>query len=232
MSDGARRSGWVYAGVGCTVVAFAFLAAVVGLGFWLFRSASTMQTEMKDPASREAKAKAFLGAAEIPDGYHASFAISVPFVMDLAILGDREPEFGKESRFFDRRGFIYLRTLRSRRDDTRVRAFLEGRAGPEEIAPGAGVQLREEEEVGHGVLERKDVTIRYVAKKGTLVTHGQTLVGLTSFLVFECPGDDKMRMGIWFGPDPGGSGASRFAGSPADEEAIRRFTSHFSPCAS
>lgn len=229
-----KRGPWTYLGVGCTVVAFALLAAVVGLGYWFYQSASKMREEMTEPASREAKAKAVLGCTEIPEGYHAALAVSVPFVMDLAILGDRAPEAGNGGRLFDRRGFVYLRTLR-RRNEAEIEKFFEGKATQvDQIVPGAGVTLSEGEEVGRGILDRGDLKVRYLARKGTLTTRGETIAGITSFLLFQCPGDSRSRIGIWFGPDTseGKTGPDRFAGTPADEGAIRQFTSRFFPCAS
>jgi hypothetical protein len=220
-------------GVGCTVVAFAVLAAVVALGFWFYRSAGRMRQEMTNPASREAKAKAVLGCTEIPEGYHASLAVSVPFVMDLAILGDREPEGGKNARLFDRRGFVYIRTLRHR-NAAEIESFFEGKAKVDQIVPGAGVEISGGKEIARGLLERSDLKIRYLSKTGTLTTRGESIAGITSFLLFECPGDSRSRMGIWFGPDTseGKTGPERYAGTPADESAIREFTSHLFPCAS
>jgi hypothetical protein len=220
-------------GVGCTVVAFAVLAAVVALGYWFYRSAGRMREEMTNPESRAAKARSVLGCTEIPEGYHAALAVSVPFVMDLAILGDRESVAGEKPRLFDRRGFVYIKALRHR-NDAEIESFFDGKAKVDQIVPGAGVEISGGEEIARGVLERSDVRIRYLAKTGTLTTRGESIAGITSFLLFECPADSRARMGIWFGPDTseGKSGPERYAGTPADESAIREFTSHFFPCAS
>jgi hypothetical protein len=233
LSATAKRGTWTYVGVGCAVVGFGVLAAVVALGYWFYRSADRMRHEMTDAGSREAKAKAVLGCTEIPAGYHASLAVSIPFVMDMAILGDREPEIGKDGRLFERRGFVYVKTLRHR-SAADVEKFFEGKAAVDQIVPGAGVTISEGEEIGRGILSRGDVTIRYLSRKGTLTTRGQSVAGINSFLLFECPGDSRSRMGIWFGPDTaeGTSGPERYAGTPADESAIRDFTSHLFPCAS
>ena len=49
----------------------------------------------------------------------------------------------------------------------------------------------------------------------------------------DCPQDDRLRMGLWFIPDPAPrekpEGAA-FAGTPADPEAIRNFAGHFRFC--
>jgi hypothetical protein len=233
LSADGKRGPWTYVGIGCTIAAFLVLAAIVAAAYWLYEWSSRAKDEMTDPAVREVKAKAVLGCTQIPRGYQASFAVSVPFVMDLAILGDREPASVEDGQFFERRGYLYVKTLK-RKTPAEIEAFFEGKAEVDQIAPGAGVTIREAEEIGRGTVERGDVRIRYLARKGTITVRGAPVAGITSFLFFECPGDTRTRIGIWFGPDEsaGKDEAVRYAGTPADPEAIRAFTSHFSPCGS
>jgi hypothetical protein len=234
VTEGKSRSPWVYVGVGCTVVAVVLLAAVVGLGFWVYRAAKKIQVDMKDPIAREAKVKTLLGARDLPAGYRASLSVSIPFLMDMAILGDREPEFGKDAKLFDKRGFIFVKTIKPR-DDAKLDAWLEGKGEDKEMVPGSGVDVVEGQEIGRGTIEREDMKVHYVAQRGALNVHGQSVDGISSFLVIECPGDNKFRLGIWFGPDldpPESAGSAGFSGTPADESAIREFLSHFAPCAS
>ncbi len=88
----AQRSPWFYVGVGCVVIIVLGLAVTALGGFWLFRSAKKLEEELKDPVARAEKVKKILGADELPEGYHALVAFSVPFVMETAILSDQEPD--------------------------------------------------------------------------------------------------------------------------------------------
>jgi hypothetical protein len=209
-------------------------------------TAGEQEARLPGSRAREARVQSLLGCPRIPEGYHASLAISIPFLMDMVILGDREPVFGKDSRLFEKRGFVYVKMLRRGKSGASVQDFFDGKARVEQLIPGAGVEISEGEEIVRGTLARSDVSIRYLSRRGTIKTRGQSMSGITTFLVFECPGDARSRVGIWFGPEaapdkgddpstgrtgaPGG--APPLAGTPADENAIREFTSHFSPCAS
>ena len=52
-------------------------------------------------------------------------------------------------------------------------------------------------------------------------------------MLVDCPRDTRMRMAIWFGPDPtpeARAESASFAGSLADEDALRESMGHFSLC--
>src|SRR5436309_3348754 len=109
------------------------------------------------------------------------------------------------------------------------------------------VQIENREELGHGTIKRDDLMLHYIANRGSIRVRGDRVTGISTLLYIECPGDDKFRMGIWFGPETGsgetgegdkehggddlagggaedkkqGGAADRYAGTPADESAIR-----------
>ena len=142
---------------------------------------------------------------------------------------------------------------------TEVYDYVDGKADPSEMLGRGQVQIEDKEELGHGTIKRDDLTLHYIAHRGTIRVHGDRVTGISTLLYIECPGDEKFRMGIWFGPDTGsgeagegegeekhggaglagggkerekeqGGSANRYAGTPADESAIREFMSHFAPC--
>jgi hypothetical protein len=56
---------------------------------------------------------------------------------------------------------------------------------------------------------------------------------VTTLVFVDCPRDTRQRMGIWFGPDPAPETAVEsvdWAGSVADEAAMRDFLGHFKLC--
>src|SRR5215813_3669824 len=87
-----KTSPWVYVGIGCLVVVVIGVAAVGTVAFYGYRKAKQFTEEMKNPAAREAKVKSILHAETLPPGYYAVIGMSVPFVMDMAMLSDKEPK--------------------------------------------------------------------------------------------------------------------------------------------
>src|SRR5436309_9866560 len=75
------------------------------------------------------------------------------------------------------------------------------------------VQIENKEELGHGTIKRDDLTLHYIANRGTIRVRGDRVTGISTLLYIECPGDEKFRMGIWFGPDAGSSEAGEGEGN-------------------
>jgi hypothetical protein len=54
-----------------------------------------------------------------------------------------------------------------------------------------------------------------------------------TFFSFDCPGDNRARLGVWFSPDPAPGRPNAevdLAGTTGDPEKIREFVGHFEPC--
>jgi hypothetical protein len=52
-------------------------------------------------------------------------------------------------------------------------------------------------------------------------------------MLVDCPGDTRLRTGVWYAPDPApqaSSDAVDLAGTPADPAAIQAFMGHFRLC--
>src|SRR5206468_2925010 len=90
----------------------------------------------------------------------------------------------------------------------KFRDYVDGKADPSEILSRGQVQIESREELGHGTIKRDDLTLHYIANRGTIRVHGDRVTGISTLLYIECPEDSKFRMGIWFGPDTGSSEAS------------------------
>ncbi|HEY4589338.1 MAG TPA: hypothetical protein VII86_08910, partial [Thermoanaerobaculia bacterium] len=84
-----QTSPWVYIGVGCGVAVLLALAGIVGFTFLVYRQGKEMVQGFKDPKTREAKTRQVLPYDNLPAGYYAGGAMSIPFLMDFAILSDR-----------------------------------------------------------------------------------------------------------------------------------------------
>jgi hypothetical protein len=56
---------------------------------------------------------------------------------------------------------------------------------------------------------------------------------LMTFFSFDCPGDNRARLGVWFAPDPAPGKPNAevdLTGTIGDPEKIREFVRHFAPC--
>jgi len=244
-----KTSPWVWVGLGCGGLVFISAVLVVGLGMFFYGKFRNFEKQFKDPAVREQRVREVLGAQDLPDGYYAVMTFSIPWVMDMAMLSDHElidrPE-GESSRTFEHQGFIYVRMPFTPKDAS-WQEFLDGKRSPDELLRSGKVRIHQREKIGRGSVPGPDgATYHYVATRGEIEIERNRMEGITTLIAVECPSDRKFRLGIWFGPDPstrpdGGptdsEGADRadrpaasYAGTPADESAIKEFMSHFSLC--
>ncbi len=228
-------SPWVYVGVGCLLAVFALVAVVVGIGAWGFSQLREFGRTMEDPVARTELAIEFLATDELPEGYNAVIAISIPFLMETVVLSDKEPgEDGQVNRF-DERGFVYFKMLSVGEQEQELRDFFEGRTDNSQVLrQSSGVSVDTDELIDRGVIEEESRTLRWAAYRGEIDRGSSELgEGLTTMVMFECPGAERVRMGIWFGPDPSPDvpiDEADFSGSVADPSAIQSFMSAFDVC--
>jgi len=232
MPNDKKTSPWLYVGIGCAVALGILVIAVVGVGIVGYRYARQVGEELKDPVARAAKVKTVLGANTIPSGYYPLMGLSIPFVLETAILSDvEEPESG--GRPFEHRGFIYMNMMGASKQHQELRDFFEGRITESSMLKQQSIRMRAGDMIGRGEIKDKDRRILYVAQRGRVEMRNADIDGVTAMLLIECPGDTRARLGIWFGPDPDPLTpvkAANFKGSPADQDEIRSFAAHFDFC--
>lgn len=228
-----RRSPWLYALFGCLGLVAVIVVVIAVLAFVGVRTARNIAADNEDPERRGQRALEILGAAEAPGGYHAVAVVSVPFVIDMAILSDLpagdEPWAGE----FGERGFYYVQALWGGDD---LRAFFDGETSEAATLRDMGLELDLEEHLERGDLDRRDVTTRWATFRGsTMFGPGEQIGELVTLIEFDCPGDERMRMGIWFGPamETGGEDETQ-DGDATDSipgsDAIAAFLEPIHPC--
>ena len=226
-----KYTAWHYVGCGCAIL---FVLAVLGIGgcFWMVTNwGRQMQAELEDPEARAAKARSLLGYEELPEGYHAGISFSVPLVMDVVILGDRELPAGddlqsleSEGDLFRERGFLYFK----------MRSFGQGREAVREEMD-MDVDFVPDELVAEGEVEAGGATVRYIAELGETALGTGRIPSVQTELEIDC-GDGFFREAVWFEPIPGAEPGQEevpeesLAGTPADEAALKRFLDHFRFC--
>lgn len=238
MVEKKRTSPWVYVGVGCLVAVLAIVAVIVAIGAWGFTQVRQMQRTMEDPVARTAAAAETLGARELPEGYHAMVALSVPFgVMETTMLTDRQPDEDGNLRRFGEHGFVYFESMSVRDQAQKMRDFFAGTSdNTDEFFGNASIRVNDREFIARGTIDAATGTLRWATYRGRVAVSEQrdADMGLSAMVMFECPGAERMRMGIWFGPDRNPDtpiAQADFTGTVADPAEIQRFMAHFNVCA-
>lgn len=232
-----KPSAWSYVGCGCSVLALlGVLGAVSG---WLFLSDKFQEVadDMNDPAARTAKVKKTLGAAALPEGYHAVMTLSVPLAMDTAVLSTRRLDVPQGLQKGDERFFMYMHLKSSPGTDLEaLRAYLEGRSEDASVLARNNIHLRTRDIIGRGTLQLEGWRLLYLLHRGVMDTRSsgqKNGPGLNSLSLIECPGQSSIRIGLWMSPDtsPGTSlDQLDVKGTPVDADALKAFMSHFNPC--
>ncbi|HYU33657.1 MAG TPA: hypothetical protein VEW48_16010 [Thermoanaerobaculia bacterium] len=279
-SSTSSTLGWL--GCGCGALVMVVMACIVGMTWFGYRKGKEIERTFKDPAARMAATREILRWRELPEGYYPAGAVSIPMLMDMAILSDEEPRPGRagHGRAFRHRGLIFmsfnswfsnerelLRWMRGetkeaprwiRRSDAKIDPKRVLKRGTVEVdgqsilyvvsrgdamtgvpeppeppapprPPGDGKAAPAEREPAPETTDLGDRTAE--AEPETPETPRRE--SLMTFFSFDCPGDNRARMGVWFAPDPAPGKPNAevdLTGTIGDPETIREFVAHFAPC--
>ncbi|HYI03003.1 hypothetical protein [Hyalangium sp.] len=231
-----KRSPWLYVGIGCGALLLLGIGGFIfGVAF-LFKKGKQYTEDLSNPIARTEMVKKALGAQTLPEGYHGVMALSVPAIMDMAVLSTRSPDAPAAGQTGDVRSFVYFFIKRSSvTDQEQLKKYLEGQSNDASVLARNNVSLGEGEILGRGAIELEGRRVLYVTQRGELETEHDDREGpgLNSILFIECQGQERMRMGIWMAPDPSPGAPLEqldLKGTPADPEALRAFMSHLNPC--
>jgi hypothetical protein len=240
MNGTKKTSPWVYIGIGCAALVVLIITGVALMGYFSYRWAKQFEAEMKDPKAREAKALTVLGCKSLPAGYYPMVSMSIPFVMDMAMLSDEPPDARGEMRGSGQRGFFYFQYLNAREKDQELRDYFEGKTDDDSVLRRnqIDVYLQTKETIRRGVLKMPDHSLMFMAQRGSIEMgrrRGRSgrSDGINTLILVDCPHDTRMRMAFWFGPDPDPTApvaTANFVGTPADPNALRDFMGHFALC--
>jgi len=227
-----RTSPWVYVAIGCGGALLLALLGLVGFGVIVYRKGKQIEAEMKDPAARASKVREVLHG-DVPEGYYPVFALSVPFLMDMAMLGDHPPDAkGAPDKRMDR-GFIYVQSVTTGQQQDELKRYFEGKTDNAEALRRGNIHIDAKETIRRGALDIPGQDTLYLAQRGNIAMNESRSHGLTTMILIDCPQDTRQRLGIWFGPDPAPDEPVEkveWTGSVADEAAMRDFMGHFKLC--
>jgi hypothetical protein len=235
-----KKSGtspWVYIGCGCAGLVILGMVTFSGFTYFAYRKGKEIEKTWSDPKAREEKAREVLVYDKLPEGYYPLGAMSIPFVMDMAMIGDDPPPAGAkpdDHEGFKDRGFMYFKVRRMGKGDREVRDFMAGKGKkPDWIQSGS--DFDDQEVLRRGEVAMSGQKILFSALRGEVDVNNQRKDGITTMMLIDCAQakDERVRFGLWFGPDPGpGEPADKLnlAGTNADPAAIQAFASHFRFC--
>ena len=200
------RSPWVYVGAGCGVVLLLAVLMVAGVAVFGFRAVRDIERDLEDPSRRLTRATENLGVEALPEGYFAVIGLTIPFLLEVTVLSDQEPDESGRLEGFDRAGFVYLRVRNFGDMATELRSFFEGGSGDVRALREANIDLELREELARGTLDVSDIDVRWVTFRGE-IDLGETMGsndfdGLTTLIWPECGNDVRVRLGVWFGEEP------------------------------
>lgn len=219
-------------GCGCGGAMALVLATIVGLAWFGYRQGDRFRDALRDPESRAAASLEVLGYRELPAGYHPMGGFSIPLVMEMAMLSDRDPGPGETVEgpedAFGRRGFVFMATRSWGGRERELREYFRGERDRATFFQEIDQRFEGEEALGRGSVRAGGAEVSYVAERGRMELGGSREPTVLARLLVACGGDSRLRAAMWFEPAPG-SGEG-YGGTPADPEALRRFLDHFRLC--
>lgn len=231
-----KPSPFAYVGCGCAMLVAVGILAVVGFFLFAGRQVEQFRTDMASDASRTATAQKLLGAQSLPPGYFSVLVLSVPMVADTVVLSTYRADVPANHQKGELRIFQYMAPKTSSPQGVEsFAAYLEGRSQDTTVLARSKIHLRPREVVSRGVLEFEGRQLRYLTQRGELMSSERGRPGpvLSALVLFDCPGQTTLRMGLWTAPDPEPqTPLPRLdtAGTPVDVDALGRFMAFLNPC--
>lgn len=234
-----QKSPWVYIGCGCAGLVVLAMAAMAVITYITYRQGKELAEGWTDPVKREARAKEVLPYDRLPEGYYPMGTISIPFFMDMAMFTDdpppagSTPKKGEETGGFKERGFIYVKARQMGKKAQELEDYVSGK-GPAPDWLDVKAKVNDTDIIKRGEVQANGMKIAYTASRGDVDHDGKSTKGITTMMLLGCPTQDRrIRVGIWFGPDPDPSKPPKeldLTGTNADPEEIRKFAEHFRFC--
>lgn len=232
-------------GCGCAGLVTLAMVGVVIASIAVWRADRRFEDMRGDPATRRAEFARVLPHRELPAGYHPIGAMTMPFgLLRMAVLADAAPA-AEPAKEHVERAFFFVDMPDWFGREQAMREVFRGEAEPAGGIRQSEVEFEAREDLGRGDLAVAGATVLYYSRRGTLKvddsrfglaaedTPPHEMEGIATMLLFECPGDDRLRLGLWFARDPAPdlpADEADLGGTPGDPEAIARFLSPLDLC--
>ncbi len=238
----AKRPGtppWVGIGCGCCLLVLLIIGAIVAAGMFGASAFKGYIDDMKDPTARAAAAAEMLGVEELPEGYTAHIFLRIPWLFELVVASDSEPvvfeddDFELESEAVGQHLLVYFSLPESDMDHDDLEDMLRGESHSDGVNTDIDLEFEADQELSRGSFELGEQKLSYVGYRGELELDDGDVEGIYSQVLIDCPGDDRARAIVWFqrgGERIAESDGFETAGTPADEDTLRRFIEPFDVC--
>lgn len=175
-------------GCGCAVVIVLFLAVALSITWTTYRAGKDFERMMQDPDAAAERAREVVAFGELPEGYRAFGALSVPLLLDVAFFmapvegaeggvpfGEPAADGGEPLRVD--RGFLFikLRDWMGRGDELRQEFLAEG--SDEAPLSQEGLDFDPREVVGRGELVSGEARVAWLARRGRITIDPEAFGG-------------------------------------------------------
>lgn len=159
--------GWL--GCGCGALVALALATIVGMTWFGYHKGKEIERTFTDPVARTEATQKILAWRELPEGYYPAGAITIPMLMEMAILSDHEPEKDEagHGRAFERRGLVYMSFNSWISNEKELLSWLNGdlKETPKWLQR-SDAKIDPEDVLKRGSLEIDGRTVFYVVSRG------------------------------------------------------------------
>lgn len=224
-----NKKGCIIAILGCSGVA---VVLTIVVGYFFFIQAKKFGESIANP---EPKAKELLGVEAMPEGYYANFAMAIPFLMEMVIISNEETNFadqdGDSHQNIGKKGFFYFKFIELGKNKGKLKDYFDGKSNDDRVLKEFGVNVDTDEILDRGTFQFDGNDVYFFTQRGGFNAGGGSANGLSTLMLFQCPNDSKMRMGIFFGPNnQEASDEAVTTGTAADINEVQTFMSGFKFC--
>lgn len=250
------RKPLTWLGCGCALLVAAVLSFVVAGSFATWRAAERFREGREDPAVAAEQTREVLPWSRLPEGYHPTGAMEMPLgLLRMAVFADSAPgarpggDAGSDRPPQVSAGFFFVDMPDWMNRKAKMARVFRGEEGDPGGISQVEVRFESREELGRGELTvaagRDAANVLYYARRGDLEIQdasfgladedapARRVPGIATMLLFDCPGVDRLRLGLWFATDPAPEAETPEAdltATPADPDAIAAFLSGFDVC--
>lgn len=165
-------------GCGCAVIIAFFLAAVLSVTWATYRAGKDFERVARDPVAAAEQAREVVGFAELPEGYRAFGALSVPLLLDVAFflapieggegVAVGEAAGGEAEPLRVDRGFLYIRLRDWMGRGDELQESLLGETSDQAELAQEGLDFDPKEVVGRGSLRSDGAGVTWLARRGNI----------------------------------------------------------------
>ncbi|HUO87445.1 MAG TPA: hypothetical protein VM617_08630 [Thermoanaerobaculia bacterium] len=195
------RRASTYLGCGCAVVIAILLGAVLTVTWTTYRAGKEMARIARDPEASAQRAREVVEFGELPAGYRAYGALSMPFLLDVAFFlapveggGGAEDEgvIAPEEPLRVDRGFLYVRLRDWMGRGGELEAALGGDAADAAPISQEGLDFSPREVVARGELVSGEASVTWLARRGKVSIDPDAFAGGRGRVVVD--GEDLVEV--------------------------------------